>query len=691
MLLVFEDTQWIDPSSSALIETLIEQLHELPILLLITSREGHGIRVDAVADAPRITLSRLKHADCHGIIETVCQDRTLPESVVAAILAKTDGVPLFVEELTRTIIESGLLQEHGDRFALQSPLDSMSIPVTIQDSLMARLDRLATVKDLAQTGSVIGREFSHELLKAVAAISDEKLLSGLGRLIDAGLITERRRAPDVLYVFNHALVQETAYHSLLDSRRRQLHGRIADELIAGFPAIVSNQPEWLAYHLDKAGRQRPAIEYWQRAAEQARNRSAMQEALSLLGTALEALDALAEDDDYERLRFELLTLKITPLISVEGYSTENLEALYLEAIPLYQQLEATVDLYPLLFARWVRHLNRGMMTDALTQAEEVVRFAAEHNNALMQALGQRLSGAVRVMHLHPQQGCSDLECVLETVDEQASNELGFTYGQDFLVAAHVNLAIGYNTIGRMRRGQAAAERALERTEQLNHGLARAFTGGHLGLMAEMTGDVEGLARWHLLIHEALQHESMTAWVHVGMGLRGALRYHQRALEESESLLTRCLNATEAIGNAKAQWSGSVCNGAFLLAAAGELDGCTELTTYWSLVETLDEFPELSVNRNSYDRCSFDHQRKRFSGGGVSASIDLALELVKVLRGEQAAELASLLIQYAPNPSVDTGDPIRMNNPDRINMVRQRQQELLIEPVQRATRALLDKT
>lgn len=143
--------------------------------------------------------------------------------------------------------------------------------------------------------------------------------------------------------------------------------------------------------------------------------------------------------------------------------------------------------------------------------------------------------------------------------------------------------------------------------------------------------------------------------------------------------------------AQAQWSGSVCNGAFLLAAAGELDGCTDLTTYWSLVETLDEFPQLSVNRTSYDRCSFDHQRRRFTGGGVSASIDLALELVKVLRGEQAAELASLLIQYAPNPSVDTGDPVRMNNPERIDLVRQRQQESLIEPVQQATRALLDKT
>ena len=213
--------------------------------------------------------------------------------MLAQIVAKTDGVPLFVEELTKNVLESGLLIEEPDRYRLDGPLPPLAIPSTLQDSLMARLDRLAAVKEIAQIGAAIGREFSYALLRAVVGRDEPTLRSALAQLEESELVFRLGAPPDARYSFKHALVQDTAYESLLKSRRQILHRKIAETLREQFPDIVEAEPELVAHHFTQAGLTAPAIEYWGKAGDLALRRSAFKEAIAHLGKAIEMTEALA--------------------------------------------------------------------------------------------------------------------------------------------------------------------------------------------------------------------------------------------------------------------------------------------------------------------------------------------------------------------------------------------------------------
>ena len=215
--------------------------------------------------------------------------KTLPSEVVEQIVARTDGVPLFVEELTKMVLESGLLQEQEERYALTGPLPPLAIPATLHDSLMARLDRLATVKTLAQLGATLGREFSYDLLQAVSPWDEATLRRGLHQLVEAEFLYQQGLPPQATYTFKHALIQDVAYQSLLRSTRQQYHQCIAQALEAQFPETVATQPELVAQHYTAAGCDEQAMPYWQRAGEQASERSAYLEAISHLTTGIELL------------------------------------------------------------------------------------------------------------------------------------------------------------------------------------------------------------------------------------------------------------------------------------------------------------------------------------------------------------------------------------------------------------------
>ena len=223
------------------------------------------------------------------MIRRLTDDKPLPAEVLEQVIAKTDGIPLFVEELVKMILESGLVQEEAKRYVLTGPLPPLAIPATLQDSLMARLDRLATARAVAQLGAALGREFTYELIQIVAPLDEATLQRGLAQLLDAELLYQRGRAPQATYRFKHALIQEAAYQSLLKSTRQQYHQRIAQVLAAQFPEIVATQPELVAHHYTEAGLGEPAIPYWQRAGQQALQRLANPEAVQHLTTGLALL------------------------------------------------------------------------------------------------------------------------------------------------------------------------------------------------------------------------------------------------------------------------------------------------------------------------------------------------------------------------------------------------------------------
>jgi predicted ATPase len=253
VLAICEDAHWIDPTTLEVFGLLVEHVQRLPVLFLITHRPEFDPHWNSYTHVMQLSLTRLTRGHGAAMLDRITGGKALPPEVVDQILVRTDGVPLFVEELTTTVLESGRLADAGDHYELAGPLAPIPIPTTLHDSLMARLDRLAPIKEVAQIGAVIGREFAHEQLAAVSRFSDGQLTVALDQLVESGLIFRRGTPPDATYTFKHALVQDAAYQSLLRATRRHYHAQIARLFEQRFPEIAETQPELIAHHYTEAG------------------------------------------------------------------------------------------------------------------------------------------------------------------------------------------------------------------------------------------------------------------------------------------------------------------------------------------------------------------------------------------------------------------------------------------------------
>jgi class 3 adenylate cyclase/predicted ATPase len=392
VLMVLEDAHWIDPTTSELFGLVFDRIRHLPVLLLITFRPEFTPPWSGYAHVTSLTLSRLGQRQGAQMVERLTGGRPLPAEVLQQILLKTDGVPLFVEELTKTVLESGLLADAGDHYELSGPVPPLAIPATLHDSLMARLDRLAPVKEVAQIGAVIGREFSHELLAAVAPMTGNLLGDALEQLVNSELVFRRGAPPDATYSFKHALVQETAYQSLLKSKRQQLHARIADALEERSSNIGETGPEVLAQHLTDAGLAERAIPYWRRAGELAAGRSANVEAIAHLSKGLELVRRLPDAPERAAEEFALRMAIGGPLIASHGYAVPEVEQTYSRAWALCDQLGRSAELFPVLRGLWNCYFVRGEFQRAHDLAERLVALAEEHGAPLRRALARRALG-----------------------------------------------------------------------------------------------------------------------------------------------------------------------------------------------------------------------------------------------------------------------------------------------------------
>ena len=327
MLLVYEDVHWIDPTTHELLNLAIERIQRLAVLAIVSFRPEFVPPWSGQPQVSALSLTRLGRREGAAMVERVAREKALPEEVSAQIVGKTDGVPLFVEELTKAVLESGLLADAGDHYELTAPLPPLAIPATLHDSLMARLDRLAPVKEVAQIGAVIGREFDHALLAAVSPLSDDKLGEALDRLVASELIFRRGTPPAATYTFKHALVQGAAYESLLRSTRQELHGQIARHL-EDLPETFAPEPEVLAHHFGVAGDMEKAFQYRFEAGRRAAERSANLEAIQHLVRARDAISTLP--DSSERIRRELeVLMNLGPAFSAtKGFAAREVEQTY---------------------------------------------------------------------------------------------------------------------------------------------------------------------------------------------------------------------------------------------------------------------------------------------------------------------------------------------------------------------------
>jgi class 3 adenylate cyclase/predicted ATPase len=375
VLFVMEDLHWVDPSTLELLSLLVDQGPTTRILALWTFRPDFRPPWTGRSHLTQVTLPRLPRRQAAEMTNRVAHGKALPAEVIEQVVAKTDGVPLFVEELTKMVLESGLLQEHEERYGLTGPLPPLAIPTTLHDSLMARLDRLATVKGLAQLGATLGREFSYALLRAVSPWDEGTLGRGLHQLVQAEFLYQQGLPPQATYVFKHALIQEAAYQSLLRSTRQQYHQRIAQVLVERFPETAETQPELLAHHYTEAGLREQAILYWQKAGERAIQHSANVEAISHFTTGIELLKTLPETPARTQQSLTLYIGLGTALLMTKGQSAPEVEQAYTQARALCQQVGETPELVPVLFGLWRFYVLRPQLHTACELAETLLHLA----------------------------------------------------------------------------------------------------------------------------------------------------------------------------------------------------------------------------------------------------------------------------------------------------------------------------
>jgi class 3 adenylate cyclase/predicted ATPase len=371
----WEDLHWADPSTIDLLGLLLDQVPTTRLLVLLTARPEFTPPWSGRTHLTPLTLARLPRTQVTELIEKVTGGKPLPAEVHQQIVRKTDGVPLFVEELTKMVLESGLVRERDGHYELTGPLPPLAIPTTLQDSLMARLDRLATAKDVAQLGATLGREFSYDILQAVAQQEESRLQQTLAKLVEAEVLYQRGLPPQARYIFKHALIQEAAYQSLLKSTRQQYHRQIAQVLEERFPDTTETQPGLLAYHYTEAGLSEQAIPYWWQTGQQAVQRSAHVEAIRHLSRGLELLKTLP--NTFERGQQEL-TLQLTlgvALIATKGWAAPEIERVYHRARELCQQGGETVPSFWVLLGLWVFHLLRADLRVASELGEQLLALA----------------------------------------------------------------------------------------------------------------------------------------------------------------------------------------------------------------------------------------------------------------------------------------------------------------------------
>jgi class 3 adenylate cyclase/predicted ATPase len=547
VLALYEDVHWVDPSTLEFLGLVIDRIQRLPVLALITFRPEFQPPWTGQAHVTTLTMSRLGRRQGAELVGLVTGDKPLPAEIVAEIVAKTDGVPLFVEELTKTVLESGLLADAGDHYELHGPLPPFAIPTTLHDSLMARLDRLAPVKEVAQVGAVIGREFSHDLLAAVSPLCEPDLSSALDQLITSELIFRRGAPPDATYSFKHALVQDAAYQSLLKSKRQQVHARIAKVLEEQFPATAEARPEVVAHHCTHAGLTGKATDYRYKAGRQAMARSAMTEAVAQLTQGLDLLATLSVGPDRDHKELNLRIALGAALISTQGWAALEVGKTYARARELCTSEAQISQLLAALYGLFVHHLHRSSKHLALQIAGELLRFAERRQDVAAQAVGHRAWGLGLMLNGQLLPALTHFERALALYDPADRISPVYLWGSDtrvstLLFSAWILLFQGYPD-----RALRRSREALAAVDELGHAYTTSQALYLTCWLHQIRGD-QRLVRERAAAVMALATENgLSAWAANGTVLHGWAVANGGATEAGIAQLRRGLAAKQAMG------------------------------------------------------------------------------------------------------------------------------------------------
>jgi predicted ATPase/class 3 adenylate cyclase len=547
VLLAYEDVHWIDPTTQELLGLAIERIRRLRVLALITFRPEFAPPWIDLPHVSSLTLTRLGRRHGVAMVEQLVREKALPDEVAAQIVAKTDGIPLFVEELTKTVLESGLLKDAGDRYELAGPLPALAIPSTLHDSLLARLDRLAPIKEVAQIGAVIGREFSRALLAAVADRREADLEVALEQLVQAELIFRRGSPPEATYSFKHALVQDAAYGTLLKSRRQHLHARIAGVLEEQFPGQARAQPELLAQHFSQAGLRQQAISYWQRAGESASARSAQAEAARHFKNALEQLEGLPEDAPRSDKELDLQIALGTALIAARGFAAAETGCAYARARVLARQHGDPARSFPVLYGQWVFHTVRAELEPAKELAEEMLRLSEEQVDRRELLIAHRMVGYVDLLLGRPASARAHLEKVLALYNPERHRSLASLYAYEPRAAALAYLPVVRLLLGYPERALRLSEEALATARQSSHLLTLCFALHARCWFHQIALDDRSLRRWAKELIELTVEHGFPYWLSYARVLHGWAHTQDASEEEGSAQMLQAFAEYQATG------------------------------------------------------------------------------------------------------------------------------------------------
>lgn len=474
-LLIVEDAHWLDPTTMDLLTRIIDRIQTMRVFLIITFRPDFKPVWSEYSHVTFLTLSRLPRRHSVELLASMTGGKALPLEVEQAILAKTDGVPLYLEELTENVLESGLLTEEKDSFCLKAPLRGISIPDSLQALLMERIDRLGPAREIVQMGAAIGREFSYELLRETVDVTEGELKEALHLLSASGLIFQEGEIPAAKYLFKHALIQDAAYSTLPKKSRRVLHTRIANTLESKFAERIKTEPELLAYHYEQAGLAGLAVDYWRLAAQRDVARSANIEALSHFDRALHVLNDLPEGSERDHVELGLLISRGAPLLLVKGYASDDIEHNYLRARSLSQVNPGSEQYFLSMWGLWVFHLVRGPLPKARALAEDLLSWATHQQNPDLLIRSHESVGSTYSFLGRFDEAKAHLQEARSLYDPHRHGSQVLPYTQDPGITARIMLARILWILGELDQVETLLAEAIAMARELEHPFTIAFT------------------------------------------------------------------------------------------------------------------------------------------------------------------------------------------------------------------------
>src|SRR5215472_6512714 len=484
VLMIFEDLHWIDPTSRELLDLTVEKITGLPVLLVATYRPEFQPPWVGGSQVTVIALNRLGRGEGATLVHRLAGNLgALPPHIVDEIVERTDGVPLFVEELTKAVVEAGADRGYASISA---------VPATLHASLLGRLDRLGpSARNVAQVGAAIGRDFSYELLAAAVPLAEPELQEALRRLVEAGLVFQRGAPPTAEYLFKHALVQDTAYSTLLRDPRQALHQRIAEALEQRFTDFVETRPEIVAHHYGEAAIAEKAITYWHRAGKLSVAKSAVREAIAQLRRGLGLLEGLPETREHKQLELDIHVTLTAALMAVKGYSDPEVVGALERANRLVTETASvgTPVHFSVLYGLWISNFAGGAIAAALERATNFLSVAQSQPSSGPLLIGHRILALSLMLSGDYHAALAHVETAVSLYRPDEHRDSALHYGQDIGVTAFVQLSWALWHCGHPDQSARAADRALALSRQLGHAHTLAHAFWHAGMAAVFARDV----------------------------------------------------------------------------------------------------------------------------------------------------------------------------------------------------------